>query len=125
MRGLIAAAALPFAAPTAESAAITQPAQAPQADAILQQGTALARWSQTQIRARGSLAPTRRKARCRPRRETPVRSDTLFIAQFADGRRIAGKITVSAVAKPAIRACRVGPPPADPAAHCQPTERRP
>ncbi|HVH33399.1 MAG TPA: DUF4019 domain-containing protein [Tahibacter sp.] len=83
----------------------------------LQHGTDLTRWSEAQISARGREKPACRKFLGQQQRETPARIDTLFVTEFADGRRIAEKVSVSTTAS-SITAYRIGPPPADPAARC-------
>ncbi len=131
--------ALPSAA--AEPATPTQQAQAwlelldtgryaqawQQTAATVRHDTDLARWSQAQIAARGSGEPACRKSLGLQRREAPARIDAVFVTEFADGRRIAEKVTLSATAEPTVQAYRVGPPPADPVARCNPADqaRRP
>lgn len=92
----------------------------------LRHDTDLARWTQAQTAARGSEKPTCRKFLGQQPREAPARIDTLFVTEFADGRRIAEKVSVSK-AESSVTAYRIGPPPADPKARCSAvdTERRP
>lgn len=129
--------AVPPGAVAAEPATATQQAQAwlelldsgryaqawQQTAATVQRGTDLSRWSQAQIAARGSGQPSCRKSLGLQRHEAPTRVDAVFVTQFADGRRIAEKVTLSAAEEPTVQAYRVGPPPADPAARCSAADK--